>query len=202
MFETDGDHVNDDSVSETMLANLGLNPISTWGTSRNMSEDGEAPTAIGDDAKSESQVLAASQCNLPRKVMKAASKALQFYTTIVVICCAKVKEWRGFVKTCERSCHIFKMVECALRDRATYPLPANVSSKDLLDNSFFKGTEEDFRMYCEDCKVPLTEDMKDFAERLFANKFSDTLKIIRNHVLPRFLQIMKELTGKDGKKSG
>ena len=191
--------------AESLLDEIGLTPNLTWGTSRinSVPADGSAPTASDDDDKSAEMTPSTSQGALPRKMMKAASKSSQFYTTIVVICCGNVKEWAGFVKAYERACCVFKKVECALRDRAAFPLPDNVSLKDLLDNSFFKGAgEEEFVKYCKDEILPLTEEMIAFADRLYANKFTDSLKHIRNHVLPRFLQILKGMTGKTGQKSG
>ncbi len=212
MLDDDQGAPNDaqqDDESQMQLAGLGLTQNSTWGSRHNVPADGDAPSDKSDDDDDDDETSAeqppsASQDKLPKKIMKTASKALQFYHTIVVTVCANVKEWNGVVKAYERGILIFKKVECALRDRIAFPLPDNVSLKDLLDNSYFKGAagDEEFRKYCVDCKVPLTENMVAHADRLFANKFSDTLKIIRNHVLPKFLHIMKELNGKTGKKSG
>ena len=44
--------------------------------------------------------------------------------------------------------------------------------------------------------------MNRVGERLYTNKYTDVKKLIGNHVLPKFQNILKRLTGKDGKKSG
>jgi hypothetical protein len=138
------------------------------------------------------------------KHMKSASKASQFYTTIVVIVCLNTRELFGFCGATKRATQIFQKVECGLRDRTTFPLPADVLLKDLMENSYFQGTdsEENFRKYClRDSEAPVTNDMIALGERLYQHKFTDVKKKIVNHVLPRFLSILKKLTG-DGTKSG
>jgi hypothetical protein len=137
------------------------------------------------------------------KKMKAASKFLQFFTTIVVKVCLYVKEMHGFISSHRRACLIFKKVEHALRDRTLYPLPADVSLKDLMSCSFFKGpdAESNFKKYCESDSMPLQESMVQHADRLFHNKFTDVKKVISNHIIWKFQGILNKLTG-NGKKSG
>ena len=137
------------------------------------------------------------------KMMKAASMVSQFYTTIVIKVCLYVRENWPVVSLYRRACIIFNRVERALRDRSLYPLPDGVSPKDLLTFSFFKGPEAEgeFAKYCESDVTPLLQEMTDFATRLYSNKFTDAKKIIANHVLPKYLSIVKDLTG-NGKKSG
>jgi hypothetical protein len=136
-------------------------------------------------------------------MMKAASKVSQFYTTIVIKVCLYVRENHCVVSQFRRACIIFNRVERALRDRTLYPLPDDVSQKDLLAFSFFKGpdAESEFAKYCDSDTTPLEREMTDSATRLYNNKFTDAKKIIANHVLPKYLNIVKHMTG-DGKKSG
>jgi hypothetical protein len=137
------------------------------------------------------------------KMMKTTSKYQQFYTTIVVLVCINTREFLGYSGTYKRATNIFKKVECGLRDRVLFPLPADVSLKDLMSLSFFKGpgAEDQFRQYCVSCSVPLTKEMVDFADRLYIHKFTDIKKHITNHVQPKYLAILKKLNG-DGTKSG
>ena len=145
-----------------------------------------------------------SQGLLPKK-MKATSKAAQFYTTIVAKICCYVKEYHGFVSTHRRSSITFRKVECALRDRTLYPLPADVKLTDLLAFSFFTGSggDSEFKKFCDsgDSSATLTDAMISFADRLFSNKFTEVRKNIVNGVIHRFDAILKKITG-DGKKSG
>jgi hypothetical protein len=146
-----------------------------------------------------------SSTNLEPKKMKTTSKASQFYTTIVVKCCCHVKEYYGFIPTHRRNSIIFRKVECALRDRKLYPLPADVKLKDLMAFSFFQGPDEDadFKKYCDSgsANATLTEEMTTSADRLFNNKFADVRKIISNGIIQKFGAIVKKITG-NGKKSG
>jgi hypothetical protein len=146
-----------------------------------------------------------STANLAPKQMKASSKASQFYTTIVVKCCCYVKEYHGFIPTHRRNSIIFRKIECDLRDRMLYPLPADVKLKDLMAFSFFNGCNEDsdFKKYCDSGhdNATLTVDMTSTADRLFNNKFADVRKNICNGIIQRFQAIVKTITG-DGKRSG
>jgi hypothetical protein len=137
------------------------------------------------------------------KQMKTASKSLQFFTTIVVKSCNYVKEWLGFVSAYKRSCIIFKKVESGLRDRHNYPLPPDVSLKDLMAFSFFQGedAESRFEKYCVSDETPLLEAMSSIGDKWYNNKFTDIKKLICNRVLPKFLCIYKKMTG-NGTKSG
>jgi hypothetical protein len=145
-----------------------------------------------------------SQQHLNYKKMKTTSKVSQFYTTIVVLSCLYVKEQVGFVGSHRRTSIIFRKVESGLRDRFVYPLPENVCLKDLMTFSYFQGptSEDDFRRYCTSETEPLSTTMLQFAERLFTNKFTDIKKHITNYVLPKFLGILQNLTGKTNQKSG
>jgi hypothetical protein len=138
------------------------------------------------------------------KRMKAASASSQFYTTIVVKVCVTCREWIGCVAADRRASFIFKKVECGLRDRVAFPLPSNVTIKNLMANSYFQGNdaEANFRKFCADDGEPVTGAMIDIGNRLYNNKFTDIKKLITNHVLPKFLSIYKDLTGSDGSKSG
>jgi hypothetical protein len=146
---------------------------------------------------------ASSEPRLPVKQMKAASKPLQFFTTIVVKSCLYVKEYLGFVGSERRAGTIFQKVESALRDRANYPLPPEVSLKDLMAFSYFQGPEAEssFHEYCVSKSKPLQPNMIAAGDKWYNNKFTDIRKIIANRVLPKFLSILKQITG-DGKKSG
>jgi hypothetical protein len=137
------------------------------------------------------------------KMMKTTSKSQQFYTTIVVLVCINTREFLGFSGIAKRAANIFKKVECGLRDRVLFPLPADVSLKDLMSFSFFKGpgAEDQFRLYCVSCLEPLSKEMVEFADRLYNHKFTDIKKHITNHVQPKYIAILKKLTG-DGMKSG
>ena len=137
------------------------------------------------------------------KKMKTASKVSQFYTTIVIKVCLYVRENHRVCDQYRRSCIIFNRVERALRDRSLYPLPADVSQTDLLAYSFFKGpdAESEFTRYCNSDTYPLEEPMTDLAGRLYNNKFTDAKKMMTNHVLPKYLSIVKQITG-NGTKSG
>ena len=145
-----------------------------------------------------------SQSNLNYKKMKSTSKAAQFYTTIVMISCLYVKESCGYLGSYKRSCIIFRKVECGLRDRVIYPLPENVSVKELMTFSYFQGpnSENDYLLYCTRESEPLKDSMITFAERLFQNKFTEIKKYITNHVLPKFLDAVHKLTGKTNQRSG
>jgi hypothetical protein len=145
---------------------------------------------------------APSEPRLPTKQMKAASKPLQFFTTIVVKSCLYVKEYMGFVGSDRRAGNIFQKVECALRDRSNYPLPPEVSLKDLMAFSHFQGPDESlFDEYCVSKSKPLQTDMIAAGDKWYNNKFTDIRKNIVNRILPKFLNIVKDITG-DGQKSG
>ena len=138
------------------------------------------------------------------KKMKLTSQAAQFYTTLVVKCCNHTKEWGGFVSTTLRSIQLFKKVEVALRDRVAFPLPDGVALKDLMKESFFTGDDADaqYKIHCIDETAPLTRAMTDKANRIWENKYSSTKTELANKVLPKFLIILNELTGRDRNKSG
>ena len=135
--------------------------------------------------------------------MKAASKPLQFFTTIVVKSCCWVKEHSGFVGATKRASTIFEKVECGLRDRVNYPLPPEVALKDLMAFSAFKWPDEEslYDAFCVSKTEPLKSNMIGAGEKWYNNKFTDIRKIIANRILPKFLNIVKTITG-DGKKSG
>ena len=144
-----------------------------------------------------------SKAHDPYKKMKAASKASQFYTTIVIKSCIHCREFHGFVGAHRRATIIFKTVERSLRDRVIFPLPDDVNLKDLMEFSYFKGTDADssYQEYCLSDSTPLQESMNQFATRLYNNKFTDAKKMITNHVVPKFLKIIRTITG-NGQKSG
>jgi hypothetical protein len=144
-----------------------------------------------------------SDPRLPTKQMKAASKPLQFFTTIVVKSCCWVKEHLGFVGATKRASTIFEKVECGLRDRVNYPLPPEVALKDLMAFSAFKWPDEEslYDAFCVSKTEPLKSNMIGAGEKWYNNKFTDIRKIIANRILPKFLNIVKTITG-DGKKSG
>jgi hypothetical protein len=137
------------------------------------------------------------------KNMKSSSKCIQFFTTIVVIVCINTREFLGFSGVVKRASHIFKKVECGLRDRSLFPLPADVSLKELMSMSYFKGcdAEKQFELYCVKCSEPLTQGMISVGDRLYSHKFTDIKKHITNTVLPKYLAILNKMTG-GGKKSG
>jgi hypothetical protein len=141
--------------------------------------------------------------SLPTKKMKTASASSQFFTTIVVKVCVTCREWVGTVPAERRAAYIFKKVEAGLRDRVAFPLPPNVSIKELMANSYFQGSDADanFRTFCVNEDTPLQEKMIDIGTRLYNNKFTDIKKHITNHVLPKFISICKKQTGQ-GFKSG
>jgi hypothetical protein len=137
------------------------------------------------------------------KTMKTTAKHIQFYTTIVCLVCVNVREFGGFSGTTARAAKIFKLLESGLRDRQMYPLPEDVSLKDLMGMSFFKGfnAEAEFNHYCKACQSPLTAAMIQFADNLYIHKFTDIKKNIRNVIIPSYLAIVKQVNG-NGKKSG
>ena len=144
-----------------------------------------------------------SDPRLPTKQMKAASKPLQFFTTIVVKSCCWVKEHLGFVGSTRRASTIFEKVERGLRDRVNYPLPPEVALNDLMAFSAFQGPDAEsmYDAFCVSKTEPLAHNMISAGEKWYQNKFTDIRKIIANRILPKFLNIMKKMTG-DGKKSG
>ena len=137
------------------------------------------------------------------KQMKAASKSSQFYTTIVMKVGINTRERMGVINPQSRSIYMFKNIEIGLRDRIAYPLPGDVLLKDLMDFSYFTGvdSEEQFREYCVACTRPLETNMREMADRLYNHKFTDIKRHLTNQVIPKFLAILKKITG-DGKKSG
>lgn len=188
--------LNDDSETKNSLHDI--TPDAPGVTSSSLpSDDTRSTSSLARTRPSDSASVG------PAKQMKAASKSLQFYTTIVVKSCLYCKEWKGFCSSHKRSCVIFKKVECGLRDRQNYPLPPDVSLKDLMAFSFFQGgdAEERFAKYCVSDESPLEEAMSSKGDHLYANKFTDIKKLILNRVLPKFLDILKSVTG-DEKRSG
>jgi hypothetical protein len=137
------------------------------------------------------------------KQMKAASKSSQFYTTIVMKVGINTRERAGVVNPNGRSIYIFKHLEIGLRDRIAYPLPGDVLLKDLMAFSYFTGvdSEEQFHEYCVACTRPLETNMREMADRLYNHKFTDIKRHLTNQVIPKFLAILKKITG-SGKKSG
>ncbi len=181
----------------------------TFGAGTNTQEEmndggGAAP---GNEADSSYGSWAASESNsmtgLGIKRMKAASKASQFYTTIVASVCCRNREFGKYMSCYQRGCAVFTKVECALRDRSAFPLPADVSLKDLLEYSYFQGedAEQQFQEYCGKPGRPLHEKMAAMGGRLYENKFTDLKRHIINHVQPTFLRLVEKITGQ-GKKSG
>ena len=138
------------------------------------------------------------------KKMRTASAAAQFWTTIAVKSCLYAKERMGPINSTKRAITIFKKLEIGLRDRSIYPLPADVSSAALLSHSFFKGSHADaeFKKYCENIDTPLSKAMIKIGENVYTNTFGRIRTHISTVVLPKFLDIVESLTGKDGKKSG
>jgi hypothetical protein len=172
-------------------------------SARGSSQRTESPHSEVSKPKFESEG-GQSEGLFPKK-MKATSKAAQFYTTIVVKICCYVKEHHGYIPTHRRNCIIFRKVECALRDRTLYPLPADVKLTDLLAFSFFTGPggESDFQKYCDSggSSATLTDAMTSTADRLYSNKFAEVRKNIANGIINRFDAILKKITG-NGKRSG
>ena len=169
-----------------------------------MNDGGGAAPGVADLSFSSE---AASEWNngtgLGIKRMKAASKASQFYTTIVVSVCCRNREFGKYMSCHLRGCTVFRKVECALRDRSAFPLPADVSLKELYEYSYFRGenADQEFQKYCGKPECPLPEDMAAIGDRLYQNKFTDVKKHITNHVQPKFLSLVEKITGQ-GTKSG
>jgi hypothetical protein len=168
---------------------------------RSTSTDGQHSRASTISTKEDRGL--SSDPRLPTKQMKAASKSLQFFTTIVVKSCCWVKEHLGFVGTTKRSSTIFEKVECGLRDRVNYPLPPEVALKDLMAFSAFQGPDAEslYDAFCVSKTQPLKSNMIGAGEKWYNNKFTDIRKIISNRILPKFLNIVKSITN-DGTKSG
>jgi hypothetical protein len=96
-------------------------------------------------------------------------------------------------------------VEIGIRDRLNYPLPQDVSLADLMSFSYFRGenAEKLYDEYCVQESKPLEKDMIHIGEKWYNNKFNEVKKIIVNHVLPKFLNILNKLRGgPHGTKSG
>jgi hypothetical protein len=162
----------------------------------------EAPSQNDLDKESVHSASVLTSAGVPKK-MKSASKSSQFYTTIVVTVCVSVRERLGFVSVETRARNIFKRVEIGLRDRNVYPMPQDVSIKDLMVNSFFNGADsvQRFQEYCVDCSRPLEKDMIALGDRLYNHKFTDIRRNLVTQVIPRFFDILEHITGK-GTKSG
>lgn len=143
--------------------------------------------------------------DLAPKVMKRSSMAAQFFTTIVLKSCISCREWNPQCNNTVRACFVFEKVEVGLRDRTLYPLPSDVSQKDLIKHSFFyelgSECEDNFKTFCLDKEFPLDEHMIKRGDGLYVNKFSDAKKEIVNRALPKFLSILNKNTG-EGMKSG
>ncbi len=187
-----------DQHSKQFAGNNQSSASSGENSDREFSDEDQRDSALRSDEQHVSQSSSSTQI----KYMKSASKCIQFYTTIVCLVCCNVREFGGFSGTTARAIKIFKFVEAGLRDRTLYPLPEDVSLKELLSMSYFKGldAESEWSRYCQP-NVALTGPMIQFAERLYVHKFTDIKRTLINVVIPSYCAIVDKLNG-FGKKSG